>query len=184
MDEVEKFGKLSTLTAYPFENCLRSLKKMVKTGPNPLAQVANRTTENMYVENTYSVEQLQNFRKSTISVEKLEKSCKIIFSNYQLSTKSTDKWFLSKTFNIVSITNVVRDNEYDQWKIEGQYLLNQYEFFRKPFKSSFLHIYVAEIDSRNLSVAKTYKYNSIMCKLVAIPCAEGTVFIPLIHTLD
>lgn len=36
VDEVERFGSLYTLTAYPFENYLHSLKKMIHAGPLPL----------------------------------------------------------------------------------------------------------------------------------------------------
>lgn len=49
VDEVKEFGNLQTLTAYPFENFLHQLKKLVKTGPNPLSQVAGRITESMFI---------------------------------------------------------------------------------------------------------------------------------------
>ncbi|XP_055604411.1 uncharacterized protein LOC129752669 [Uranotaenia lowii] len=45
VDEVERFGPLFTLSAYPFENYLHSLKKMLRSGPLPLNQIANRLTE-------------------------------------------------------------------------------------------------------------------------------------------
>ena len=45
VDEVSKLGCLSTLSAYPFENYLHSIKKMLHAGPLPLNRIANRLTE-------------------------------------------------------------------------------------------------------------------------------------------
>ncbi|XP_053699460.1 uncharacterized protein LOC128746436 [Sabethes cyaneus] len=45
VDEVEYFGPLPYLSAYPFENYMHYIKKLVQTGPNPLAQVAARISE-------------------------------------------------------------------------------------------------------------------------------------------
>lgn len=44
-DEVERFGPLPTLSAYPFENILGQIKKKLRHGRYPLVQAANRFTE-------------------------------------------------------------------------------------------------------------------------------------------
>ncbi|XP_055605845.1 uncharacterized protein LOC129754015 [Uranotaenia lowii] len=181
VDEVERFGDLSTLSAYPFENYLHTLKKLLKAGPNPLAQVANRISENMNAGESFSFEE-QIISKSPISVEKTKKICKITFPSFILSTACKDRWFLSKSLKIVCVVNIIESK--NDWKIEGQHLLNQADFFSKPFKSSVIHIYVANQNLKNRSKNNLYECSAIMCKLVAISCADGTVFIPLIHTLN
>lgn len=45
VDEVEMFGELNTFTAYPFENMLGKVKRLVRSGNRPLAQVAKRLLE-------------------------------------------------------------------------------------------------------------------------------------------
>ncbi|CAH0760242.1 unnamed protein product [Diatraea saccharalis] len=43
--EVEMYGTLDTFSAYPFENKLYMIKRMLRDGKNPLSQVAKRLTE-------------------------------------------------------------------------------------------------------------------------------------------
>lgn len=45
VDDVKRFGPLDTFSAYPFESRLYYLKRLVRTGANPLAQVARRISE-------------------------------------------------------------------------------------------------------------------------------------------
>lgn len=45
VDEVIKFGTLQTFTADPFENLLFSIKSLLRSGSNPLAQAAKRIGE-------------------------------------------------------------------------------------------------------------------------------------------
>lgn len=45
VDEVSRFGELQSFSSYPFESMLGTTKKMLRSGTNPLAQVAKRMTE-------------------------------------------------------------------------------------------------------------------------------------------
>ncbi|CAG4942683.1 unnamed protein product [Parnassius apollo] len=42
VDEVKRFGTLQSFNAYPFENKLSSIKRMIRKGNQPLQQIANR----------------------------------------------------------------------------------------------------------------------------------------------
>lgn len=50
VDEVKKFGILQNFNAYPFENKLYSIKKMLRQGNKPLSQITKRIMERSYVE--------------------------------------------------------------------------------------------------------------------------------------
>ena len=45
VDEVRKFGPLDSFSAFPFENFIGKVKKMVKSGNKPLEQISNRIYE-------------------------------------------------------------------------------------------------------------------------------------------
>lgn len=45
VDEVMRFGELNSFSAYPFENMLGYIKRLIRNGRNPLSQLARRITE-------------------------------------------------------------------------------------------------------------------------------------------
>lgn len=183
VDEVARFGPLPTLTAYPFENYLHSIKKMLRSGPLPLNQIANRLTELINSECSVIIEDAcRKYVRAVHSVEKTESKLTITLTDFILSTNFEDKWILTKDLSIVCLENAIQDGL--NWKIEGRAVLNKGDFFDKPFKSSFIHIYAAGGENNNFSKLSLYEINSIMCKLVAIKRKREIVFIPLIHTID
>lgn len=178
VDEVEKFGSLITLSAYPFENCLHSVKKLVKAGPNPLVQVANRILEAEHDKNSSTLQIPDNSK--TIHVEKNEKHSKICLPEFTLTNDFKNKWFLTKDSKLVGMTDIHNSDEGIQ--IKGRFLKQKRDFFVKPMKSSFLHIFSSKLKN-NSSKVEYYKPESILCKMVAINLKLTTVFIPLMHTV-
>lgn len=180
VDEVERFGCLQTLTAYPFESYLHQLKKMVKPGSNALAQAAARISEGMLI--TPVLDILVDSKEKFHGVEiKQTLEHKLVLSSFILSNKFEDQWFLSKDKSVICFTKVIEKNSH--LIIEGQELVEKHNYFETPFSSQTLHIYIADSHKRNLSKIKQYSSENILCKLVALPRNEGTVFIPLIHTI-
>lgn len=177
VDEVQKFGTLPSLSAYPFENCLYALKKMLRTGHNPLVQVASRLTESNNTESPHRFEPVDR----QIKVEQNNERYRIVFPNFVLNTEFKDKWFMTSDFNIVEMQGAAKESLY--WKITGRQVLRKYNLFVKPFKSSRLHIFTAKLDYANISSLMTFDTGAVICKLVAINRKEDTVFIPLLHTM-
>uniref|UniRef100_A0ABD2XRW8 DUF4218 domain-containing protein n=1 Tax=Trichogramma kaykai TaxID=54128 RepID=A0ABD2XRW8_9HYME len=48
--DVRKYGKLDNFSAFRFENYIRKIKHLVRTGDNPLAQIARRLSEKSWLE--------------------------------------------------------------------------------------------------------------------------------------
>lgn len=182
-DEVEHFGPLPSFSAYPFENYMHALKKLVQTGPNPLAQVAARITEAVIADSskTTKFSPLQN--QSNAFVQYQRSKMKISFPNFTLTSDFSDKWFLTKQFDIVEVSGALQKDT--GLLIEGHKVLFKKDFFPKPFKSSFLQIYISKISPDNISRSRTFfRSQNVYCKLVPIERKEGVVFVPLIHTIQ
>lgn len=45
VNEVERYGELDSFSAYPFENMLGKIKRLLRSGNHPMAQVAKRIVE-------------------------------------------------------------------------------------------------------------------------------------------
>lgn len=183
VDEVQRLGPLPTLSAYPFENYLHSIKKMLHAGPLPLNQIANRLTELINSETAKTLKDVYHVNiRSVRSVERTDSKITITLTDFILSTNFEDMWILTTDLAIVCLKNAVKDGS--NWKIAGNAIQNTYDFFDKPFKSSFIHIYAASDNKNNFLGKNVYRIESILCKLVPIKRRNEIVFVPLIHTID
>lgn len=192
VDEVKKFGILSNFNAYPFESKLFQIKNLIRTGRCPLAQIAKRLCELNQLSNnvcfnkdtkrtTPTLKKEINVSNDDLSIEN-DSICyaKMEWKAFSLSNDSANKWFLTKSNEIVAMKYVVVNNE--SLEINGAALRNKTSFFETPIRSTYLHIYQSDCSE---SSAKRYKIDDIKCKMVSIPFNEDgeAVFIPLLHTL-
>lgn len=71
IDNVERFGELSSVLAYPFENYLGEnylgiIKRIINAGKNPVVQVSRRLTERLFIDDYNYKSDMQT--KSTITI--------------------------------------------------------------------------------------------------------------------
>lgn len=45
LEDVRKFGNLNTISTYPFENCLQTMKRKLRSVNSPLEQIGRRFSE-------------------------------------------------------------------------------------------------------------------------------------------
>lgn len=107
--ECERFGTLPSLSAYPFENHLFEIKKLLRSGKLPLPQISNRLTEMAYRnENSAECPPKLNYPILT----KAMKADPNKFLNVQLrdgcllKVDNANKWFLTKKKEIVGMKYV------------------------------------------------------------------------------
>lgn len=122
---------------------------------------------------------IPDYSKS-IHVEKNDKNCKLFLPEFTLTNDMKNKWFLTKDSKIVGMTDIHKTD--DGVSIKGKFLLSKQDFFLKPMKSSFLHIFMSKIKN-NSSNVEYFNTDSILGKLAAINWKKQTVFIPLMHTV-
>lgn len=190
MDEVTKFGNLHTFSAYPFESKLNQIKRLIKTGNNPLQQAANRLVELSFLTNNdyenedkhYPIIGKQIYPRD-VELLPVELTCffrKVeVAKGLGLQNDKMNKWFLTKSNKIVAVKYITKFQK--KVHIFGSSLKKIENFFEKPLKSSLLHIFISNCEENK---AQLYSITEIKCKMVAVDYKNKTVFIPLTHTLD
>lgn len=197
VEEVRRFGVLSSFNAYPFENTLHHIKRLLRTGHKPLHQAAKRIIEKTYMEiDTHGtslktprprkkLKTYENFDYSLLNLEVINKAI-ILFhdgidlQNFSLINNASDCWFFTENNDIVKLRCVVAHN--NNYFLFGTALKNKNLFFERPILSSHLNIFLSDLQCVDNSLL--YSINEIKCKLVSISYdLNKSVFIPLIHTI-
>lgn len=184
VDDVKRFGILSKFSAYPFENKLYQIKNMIRSGHKPLAQVAKRSSElNQLVTDDAAPNVKTPILKKPIINSATDtgtkKYARVDFENFSLSNDVANRWFLTKSNQIVMFENVAQCGE--ALTISGFPLKQITDFFETPIKSSHLSIFHSTCEK---NITTMYDPLAIKCKMVAITLkSKETVFVPLLHTL-
>lgn len=197
VDDVIKFGPLHTLDAYPFESRLYYLKRLLRTGANPLSQAARRISEiqaaNCFKQHVKPkkdfvlkspIKEYDADLESTILFLRstnAEMFTRIEFPSFILNTlQQKDKWILSKNSEIISLQIIIRNTNNEVY-FYGYPLIDLRDYFATPVESSKLNIFESNCIK---GTPKYYKLTSIHSKLVRIQYNDHTfVFIPLVHTI-
>lgn len=178
VDEVRRFGELSSFSTYPFESRLYEIKNLLRNGNRPLAQVAKRITEMTYAETEHLLTSPTSSKCPSLSKKSGSNFLKIDFQNFILSAETSDKWFLTGDGQIVEMLYAIEENS--QILIQGRSLQELQAYFQTPVKSTYLNIYAANELNKHTPVQ--YSIEDVKCKLVAVKSNLQTVFIPLLHT--
>ncbi|KAL7375355.1 hypothetical protein ABVT39_015995 [Epinephelus coioides] len=157
-EDVEGFKcSLNDISAFPFENHLQSIKRMVRNGQNPIAQVTKRIVEK---EQAKPIQTLSHKR-------------------YYVSAKTRDSCFI-----LEDEIAFVREKRADGKLVADVVTLDDAnDLFEKPYKSKIITI--AYVDRRmDQAHRRLVDKREVMRKAVCIPHSEGFAIFPLLHTMD
>lgn len=187
VDDVEMFGDLSTISAYEFENCLYTMKLLIKTCDKPLEQLSRRIIERS--------ETIQPFSSATFAIPHPKTKERFVCTNnpelvafskieYKpntiLSNDIKNCYILMKDNTIVRFEYAfIRNNKYF---ICGHPVNSKENFFTEPIVSSSINIFIAKIDGNNIHQL-VYEITDVKAKLFCLPYKNQHVFLPLLHTL-
>lgn len=160
-DDVEHFQcSLNKISAFPYENYLHQIKRLVRNAKNPLAQVSKRLTE------------IKTFERKVVSANT---KYNIAF----ISTKQKDSCFMlhSEDFAFVKekrpdgklVCEVVRQRDADN-------------FFEKPCDSKLVNI--VYIGGRTRTSRKLLEKCELFRKVICLPYSSGHVLFPLLHGVE
>lgn len=183
--DAKRFGPLDTFSAFPFENHLHSLKKLLKKYEKPLAQIHRRTSENIYASTFKDKKTSPTYPFLTkkkqlnyIPFECTELYEEIQFSNFKLKSSSqADRICFLKNNKIVEINFIGLKNR--QPVIIGKECKKYQKFFGYPCDSRNLNIFLIEDDFTEL---KIFPASDIAKKGVKLPWKNKYCILPLLHS--
>ena len=184
---VKKFGSLENFSAFPFENYLKDLKRMIRNPRFPLQQVIRRLHEmkmkcskmnqacvNFPLKREHNVGPLPfGFPRCTQYYD-LDMGQFVVSKNERDHGISVD----GVTFIIFNIVHV-----HDSGKIQllGRKFCSYHSFYNYPIDSKKLHIYFVKHLGADMSIIDPA---DVSCKVILLPYDDGYVSIPVIHSVN
>ncbi|XP_025154467.1 uncharacterized protein LOC112588511 [Harpegnathos saltator] len=183
-EDVLMFGPLDDFSAFPFENYMQSIKKMLRKADKPLQQLYKRISEN-YNEvihndcNKYSIPILKKKCLKVLPMNCTNAYRMIQFSDFILTDKKPNNCCYLKDKTIVAIEHICY-NEKETAVIIGRKLLTKNNLLFYPCESRNMDIYVVQ----NLSDLIMWPITEIMNKTVQLPFKNRTSWccMPLLHS--
>lgn len=179
VDDVREFGTLDNYSAFGFESFMYKVKRLLKKNNQHLQQISNRIEEK-YLFDSFSESEI---KFPILKQQKLIRHKQIYLAvetkNFKINNSDRNKWIMSEKFEIIEFEYAEKSNE--QILIHGRMIMNTFEFYETPIKSSKFKIYSALPDKSNL---RTWDLKSIKYKLFKMHNDENSslVFFPLFHT--
>jgi len=157
-DDYLNFGSLDNISAFPFENYMKSLKKMIRKHDKPLQQIIKRYYEQKNVTTHHEDKRMKIVFKNEHSQGPLlnhltEPQYKTVHvQNTLLKTSSiADRFILTKDDNIMEILNIAHTKITNEVVLVGKVFLIKQPFYEKPLSSTIFDIYIVDNLSTELS---------------------------------
>lgn len=185
MDDVKRFGPITTFSTYPFESHLYKIKRLLRSGNLPLSQVAKRMMEiegiqdeckNGRYEHHVSLIKCCSLKLdhlNSIYSKKYDLFSIAEFSKFKIyCDRDEDKWLLTEDNKILEVSYIVSCDGIS--KIYGRTLNDVEDYFSLPIKSSEMLIFCSKNLKRNSF--QLFDIQFIKCKLFKIKLDKKCVF--------
>lgn len=182
-DDVKKFGTLQQFSAFPFENYMQSILKMVRKSDKPLEQIVCRISEqNNYINPNLNTKQCNkpqllnpHSNGPLINCRNCNQFSKVVFDKFLLTTKEPDNCCCLLDGSIIIISNFASNDENNI--IIGNKYKTLKDFYINPCKSSKLDIYKV-CDLGNLQI---WNLDQVAHKCIRLKYKNKYVIFPLLH---
>ncbi|KAJ8946235.1 hypothetical protein NQ314_008934 [Rhamnusium bicolor] len=191
--DVQKFGVIDNFSAFPFENYLSSLKRMVKSTINPLQEIYNRihemnscasiiTTAKNYLETKF--EHSNGPLHDNIQNKNIKQFKKLIIKNITLSicTYSKSDCFCMMNDEVLEIHNIIVDN--NNIHVVGKKFTLYESLYNYPLSSKLLKVYLVSNLSKEFYV--WHVFDHVLTKCILLPYERENkkwASMPIIHSL-
>jgi hypothetical protein len=158
-DAINHNSSLNDICAFPFENHLQYVKKLISKSQNPIAQCAKRIAEHQASE--------KNVGKKNMHT--------------RISDKRKDRCLLLRSEDFA----FVREKREDGWVCDVVKQENIDSFFIRPCNSNLINIgYITERNLRTRSRRKLIQFKDVKRKAACLSHADGYVLFPLLHDAE
>jgi hypothetical protein len=160
-EDVRRFNcSLNDISCFPFENYMQCLKRHVRNGNNPIAQVAKRVAELSHT--TSKSTSKCNFNKIGTVVSNFKDSCFLLKDKFAFVREKRDDGRL--------VCDVFSERQLES-------------FYTRPANSKlFKIVYVKDIHQR--AKRRLIEESQILRKAVCLPMSTGYVIFPLRHEVE
>lgn len=183
-DDAKRYGPLDSFSAFPFENHLHSLKKLLRKFEKPLQQIHRRISE----KNTANELRTQNTalqypilisrNKNNLPFGCYDSCNALKFSDFKLScSKDADRYCFLKNNKIVAVRFIGMQN--GNPIIIGQEFKNCAPFPLYPCDSTSMNVFLVSDDFTEL---KLFPTTDILRKAVLLPWGGKSLVLPLLHS--
>lgn len=178
---------LDNISAFPFENYLQKIKKMVRGKNKPLEQIGKRMSEIFSLGSFQLLPEMQNqpvlsnihFNGPLLTKCRGPQYKQLHFSGICLKLISPNNCYGLDSGDIVLVENICYSLEFNCAVIIGRKFLVKKNFFTIPCDSSNIGIYEVE----KLSLSKVWPISQIRTKYVFFKYKQSFIVFPLLHTL-
>lgn len=184
--DVRTFGCLDKFSAFPFENFICTLKRLIRKGDQPLQQLVRRLGEldNIVSKHNRILKNAADFSKQhnggpLTNNRKYDNEFQIMHKN-SIIFKSDDKndCVQVKDNSIIQILNFAESEKVfyiigNKFKIIG----NLYEY---PYESKLFNIFIV----KKTNEVNSWPCSDIVAKMLKIPSNNNFIVFPILHTSE
>ncbi len=175
--DVQELGCLDSYSAFPFENKLQTIKNLMRTSANPLAQVIRRLKEIEEI-STEDCDASSSPADTVCSNEHVngpipleftgDQFKKIKLRNWTISTKRPDHCVFLSDGSVALVQNIIKNSKDDIFVYVKKYLMSE-DLYISPLPSrTFQELVISELGTELYMV----NVNLISCKAIRFPTTK------------
>lgn len=158
-EDYKRYGPLDRCSAFPFENYMKELKRMLRKHEKPLQQVIKR----------YEEQCNNNYHNNQENIK----------DNFNLASKKPDCYVLTNEDEVVKIDSIIKlDENNSDTIIVGRIYQIKEDYFEIPIQSSKIDIFSVKNLTEN---SKQWKKSDLKNKLLLLDVENKKVAIPILH---
>lgn len=181
-EDVRRFGPIESYSAFPFENKLGQLKRMLRTGKTPLQQICCRLSEQSSIEMiTKSDHTYMQLAGPYWHYSGGIRFKKLLFSNYQFNVdKEADKFAVMDDGSVIQVLYFSKTPN-AEILVHGNKITQHSNFFCYPCNSEMVSVFQLDKISEDCML---FSASKIVGKSMVLQRRNHRVAFLLSHTID